>query len=146
MSLFGRAVRLADRAFPRTSAHAHCDVPCGIYHPHDALQAADTVISMVAKLKDLEKAGMNDSAAWNTFTRMVVTKEEHAEKAKKETLILWTDYFTPEHLEKFPNLHDLVWQACKLGSYNKRNIDEASANELKAAIQKIGDIFWETKK
>ena len=30
-----------------TTAHAHCDVPCGIYQPDDAVQAADTAIKMV---------------------------------------------------------------------------------------------------
>ena len=145
MSLSARALRLADRAFPRRPAHAHCDVPCGIYDPFDALQAADTVISMVTKLNDLTEGGMDSPVDWNTFTRMVVVKEEHAEKAKHETLILWTDYFTPEHAAAHPELHEAVWAATKLGTFAKRNIDLDKANELKAAIQKVAEIFWATK-
>ena len=28
---------------PTTTAHAHCDIPCGIYDPHEAEIAARTV-------------------------------------------------------------------------------------------------------
>ena len=42
MSRLHRAIRLADRFLPVGVADAHCDVPCGIYDPRDALQAADT--------------------------------------------------------------------------------------------------------
>ena len=31
--------RLADRILPFGTADAHCDVPCGIYDPRDAIQA-----------------------------------------------------------------------------------------------------------
>lgn len=72
-----------------------------------------------------------------------MVKEDHAELCKKEILILWTDYFKPEHLEKFPDLHDLVWKTCKLCSDNKRAVDEEKAKELVEAVDKIADIFNE---
>ncbi|MDP3733468.1 MAG: superoxide dismutase [Ni], partial [Candidatus Daviesbacteria bacterium] len=61
-------------------------------------------------------------------------------------LILWTDYFKAEHLEKFPTLHDLVWKTTKLCSDNKRAVDEAKAQELVEDVDKIADIFNQTKK
>jgi nickel-type superoxide dismutase len=76
----------------------------------------------------------------------VSVKEEHAKKAKDDILIIWTDYFKPEHLEKYPDLHSKIWNACKLGSFVKVNVDMEKANEFKAALEEIGDIFWETKK
>lgn len=145
MSLFGRAVRLADRAFPRAIAHAHCDIPCGIYDPHDPLQAAQTVIRMTELIQDLQASGANDVQAQNAMARYVTVKEEHGRKAKDDLLIIWTDYFKPEHLEKHPDLHDLVWQACKLGSQAKQKVDMDAAVGFKAAIQKVADIFWQTK-
>ena len=35
---------------PKVVAHAHCDVPCGIYEPSAAKIAADTVAKMVEKI------------------------------------------------------------------------------------------------
>ena len=80
------------------------------------------------------------------ISRLTKVKEEHAEICKKEILILWTDYFKAEHLEKFPDLHELVWKITKLCSDNKRAVDEAKAKELIEAVDKIADIFAQTKK
>ena len=41
----------------------------------------------------------DDDKALNSRTRMILVKEEHAQKAKDELLILWTDYFKPVHEE-----------------------------------------------
>lgn len=129
---------------PFAIVHAHCDIPCGIYDPRDAIQAAQTVIKMTELLLNLPlEENLTNS---NAKTRYIVIKEEHATKAKNDILIIWTDYFKPEHLEKYPDLHAQVWQACKLGSYVKQNVDLAKAEQFKAALEEIGQIFWKTKK
>ena len=46
-------------------------------------------------------------------------KEEQAQMAKQELLILWTDYFKPEHLSGFPDLREVFWKAAKLTSDGK---------------------------
>lgn len=129
-------------------AYAHCDIPCGIYDPHTAQLAAKTVLVMVQKIKGLEK-GDGEAAKLdykNNLTRMIMVKEEHAQICKKELLILWTDYFKPEHFEKFPDLTDKILAACKLCSHNKQHIDEEKAEELIKAVDEIADIFASTKK
>ena len=73
------------------------------------------------------------------------TKEEHAEVVKKELDILWHDYFRPEHLDKYPDLHTTFWNAAKLASKNKQTVDAAAAADLLAATNRIAEIFWETK-
>ncbi|MFW6195530.1 MAG: superoxide dismutase, Ni [Chloroflexota bacterium] len=138
--------RLIDRMRPTDVAHAHCDIPCGIYHPHDALQAADTVIRMTELMQEQEQKGLDGIEAHNAMARYVQVKEEHAEKCKRETLILWSDYFKPPHLEQFPDLHEKVWHACKTASYTKQHVDMEQARKLKSQIEEIADIFWETKK
>ncbi len=146
MPMLHRIAQLADRVLPIGVADAHCDIPCGIYDPRDALQAAQTVIRMTELIGELEQKGdLTSVQSQNQMTRLVMVKEEHAEEAKRQTLILWTDYFKPPHLEKYPELHEKVWNAAKLASYTKQHVDMAKAQELKAAIQEIGDIFWETK-
>src|SRR5947208_2105337 len=104
---------------PRLVAHAHCDIPCGIYDPTAAKIAADTVAKMIEKITG---ATGSDDASRNTYIRSIAVKEEHAQICKKELLILWTDNFKPEHLEKYPKLHDTIWKAAKLFSKNKQRL------------------------
>lgn len=136
------------KLLPAKPVYAHCDIPCGIYDPHSAQLASQTVLKMVQKISELDSGlrqndNLNDR---NNFIRMVKVKEEHAEICKREVLILWTDYFKEEHLEKFPDLHTLVWKTTKLCSDNKRAVDEAKAKELVEAVDEIADIFNQTKK
>ena len=133
----------------KLEVHAHCDGPCGVYDPASARVAAEAVLSMTKKLKALEAPAAGDAAALaaynNTFGRFVAIKEEEAQKTKKELLILWTDYFKPDHLATFPDLHDTFWKAAKLCSACKVNIDQAKAEELMAAVEKIHGMFWQSK-
>ncbi len=136
--------RIADRVLPVGVADAHCDIPCGIYDPHDAIQAAQTVIRMTELIQEMGAPSSVEDH--NSFARYVQVKEEHAKKAKDDILIIWTDYFKPEHLAAHPDLHTKVWEACKLGSYVKQHVDMAKAQEFKAALEQIGEAFAETKK
>ena len=136
-------LRLLDRVSAPETVSAHCDVPCGIYDPHAAQVAALTVLRMNQLMGQVEPAA--DKAAANSYSRYVATKESHAEICKKEIDILWHDYFRPEHLEKYPDLHTIVWNANKLASKCKQTFDEAAANDLLAATNRIAEIFWDTK-
>tara|TARA_B100000073_G_scaffold342376_1_gene345373 strand:+ start:386 stop:859 length:474 start_codon:yes stop_codon:yes gene_type:complete len=129
--------------------HAHCDGPCGVYDPASARVAAEAVLSMTKKLIALVPPESTNSEEWasysNTFSRYVAVKEEQAKEAKTEILILWTDYFKPVHLETYPDLHETIWKAAKLCSACKVNIDLSQAEELMSQIEKIHNIFWQTK-
>ena len=125
---------------------AHCDVPCGVYDPASAQIAAKTVLSLTKKIIDLPvpAAGAKPEeqrAYENTVTRMVQVKEEHARLCKTEVLILWTDFFKPQHLEMFPDLHNIIWNTAKLLSYCKQNVDLAKAEELQTSVARIADMF-----
>jgi nickel superoxide dismutase len=130
---------------PTTVAYAHCDIPCGIYDPTAAKIAADTVAKMVEKIGQLDKTATDFTTRGN-FVRMITVKEQHAEICKKELQVLWSDYFKPEHVEKYPKLHDMFWKALKLASKNKQNVDAQAAADLQAAVKEISDTFWATKK
>ncbi|MBK49787.1 MAG: superoxide dismutase, Ni [Chloroflexi bacterium] len=122
------------------TVHAHCDIPCGIYDPISAKIAAQTVLKMAIKIETLE----NSSDA-NSLNRFIAAKEKHAELVKHEIDILWHDYFKPEHLEKYPDLHTKVWNTTKLAASNKQNVDSNSANKLVDSVDEIASIFWATK-
>ncbi len=135
--------------FPAPEVHAHCDGPCGVYDPSSARITAEAVVSMTKKIKDLEVPSQDDKEAMiayhNTLSRYIAIKEEQAQKTKEDLLILWTDYFKPVHLEKYPDLHDTFWKAAKLCSACKVEVSSQHANELMDAVHKIHNIFWETK-
>ena len=137
--------RLTSWLRPTATVHAHCDIPCGIYDPAEALLAAKTVARMVAIINDLPKEALTE-ADRHKFVRAIAVKEQHAEKVKKEVQVIWSDYFKPEHLEAAPDLHTKVWNLLKLAGKNKQTIDADAAAALIAAVQEFSDIFWATKK
>jgi len=143
MSFISPLLRAIDRLAPPEKVSAHCDIPCGIYDPHAAQVAALTVLRMDQLIKALDRS--NADQATMQIARYTATKESHAELCKKELDILWHDYFRPEHLEKYPDLHSKFWMANKLASRNKQNIDESAANDLLNAVNEIAETFWATK-
>ncbi len=64
---------------------------------------------------------------------------------KHHLWVLWTDYFKPEHLEAYPDLHEKFWNATKLAGAAKKSEDPAQGQELLNAIDELAKIFWATK-
>ena len=126
--------------------NAHCDGPCGVYDPASARIAAEAVLSMTKKMLDL-KAPDSDSMGHyvNTMSRYASIKEQEAQKCKDEVLVLWTDFFKPEHLNTHENLHELFWNTAKLCSACKVELSLEHANDLLDHVQKIHDLFWSIK-
>ena len=150
MSALYRLLRALDGVFPSRIAYAHCDIPCGIYDPHHAQMAAHTVIRMVDLIGQLDKPGPSSTPEQrqeyhNKLTRYLLVKEQHAEIAKHEVRVLWGDYFKPEHLQKFPELHDLVWKALKSGSKARQEVNLQAAEDLLRTTNDIATIYWRTK-
>ena len=129
-----------NRIIPAKEVFAHCDIPCGIYTPEPAQTAALTVVRMVEKLQEADIKDIH------TISRFTQVKEEHAQIVKEQLLILWTDYFKEEHLQMFPNLHEIFWKATKLCSKNKQEVSLEAAKDLKKAVDEIAKIFESTKK
>jgi nickel superoxide dismutase len=123
-------------------AQAHCDVPCGIYDPISAQIAALTVVRMMDLMSDLKGEGL---AYDNSLSRYIAVKEEHAEKAKHEVRVIWGDYIKPEHVEKHPELHNLVHKIMKVGSKSRQTADRQTGVDLVEAVNQFAEIFWETK-
>jgi nickel superoxide dismutase len=125
---------------PRRVVHAHCDIPCGIYDPASAEIAAQTVYNMNKKLNELGQ-GPGDLNWANTVARMVKVKEEHADTCKHELWVLWTDFFKPEHLDQFPDLHDVFWKTTKAVSTARRGVDMDASQALKDGVAQIKAMF-----
>ena len=123
---------------PSRVVHAHCDLPCGVYDPAQARIEAESVKAIQEKFQESDDAGFKQ--------RAVQIKEERADLVKHHLWVLWTDYFKPEHLEKYPELHELFWKATKEAGDAKKALDPAQGQKLLDQIGEIDKIFWETKK
>ena len=143
-------LRLIDKFFPPNIVYAHCDVPCGIYDPHEAQMAAYTVLRMTQMIMEL-KASSEDPVfderkkIISQIARLTKVKEDHAEVVKHQVRVIWGDYFKPEHLTNYKNLHDLVFKIMKQASSAKQNVDVKACQDLIANVQKFAENFWESK-
>ncbi len=138
MAIVTRLIALVDRIRPPAKVHAHCDLPCGVYDPAQARIEAESVKGCQ------EKYQASDDDVFRE--RAVMIKEERADLVKHHLWVLWTDYFKPEHLEKYPQLHQLFWDATKAAGAVKKSEDPAEGQKLLDLIAQIDEIFWETKK
>lgn len=140
---------LLNLIFPLQTAHAHCDIPCGVYDPKPAQMAALSVAKMVDKILNPPERDENNQASvvnfHNNMTRFVIVKEQQAEICKREVLILWTDFFKEENLAEFPDLHNIVWKTTKLCSTNKREVSAEKAKELIESVDQIAEVFSKVK-
>ena len=132
-------MRLPRLLVPRIVAHAHCDLPCGVYDPAQARIEAESVKAI------MEKYQQNEDPVFRT--RALIIKEQRAELVKHHLWVLWTDYFKPNHFEKYPQLHELFNAATKQAGAagGKGKVDPAEGQKLVDQIDEIATIFWETK-
>ena len=138
MPLLDRLIALVDRLNPPERLHAHCDLPCGVYDPAQARIEAESVKGCQ------EKYQASDDAVFKE--RAVQIKEQRADLVKHYLWVLWTDYFKPPHLEKYPQLHQLFWDATKAAGKARQSVDPTTGQQLLDLIGQIDKIFWETKK
>ena len=124
------------KLFQIKPVYAHCDLPCGVYDPAQARIEADSVLQIQNKYKGFDEANK---------VRAIVVKEERAELVKHHLMVLWADYFKPEHLETYPELHDMFWKAIKQASECKHHVEPETGERLVEQIDAIAKIFWATK-
>lgn len=135
---------------PADTAHAHCDIPCGIYDPATAQLGAETVEKMMTLIAGLSRPGADgsdaDVAAYhNSISRFVAIKEQHAELVKHEVRIIWGDFMKPPDLETAPNLHDVVWNIMRLGSACRQGTSLDDARALRSAVDEFAELFAKVK-
>jgi nickel superoxide dismutase len=138
MPVLSTVLSLIDRFSPPERVHAHCDLPCGVYDPAQARIEAESVKATQ------EKYGASDDETFKT--RALLIKEQRSDLCKHHLWVLWTDYFKPPHLEKYPELHQLFWDATKAAGATKSSVDPSTGQKLLDLIAQIDTIFWETKK
>ena len=129
--------------FQIKNAYAHCDIPCKIYDPAVSLVAALSVVRLTDILLEIDDLSSLDSQS--KLARVVVQKEDEAQKVKDEVNIIWGDYFKEPQLEAFPETHEIVHVIMRLGSKCKQEVSREAAEELLGELCRFVDIFWKTK-
>ncbi|MFZ0830234.1 MAG: superoxide dismutase, Ni [Thermoplasmata archaeon] len=142
--------RLLDAVIAPRVVYAHCDIPCGIYDPHEAQIAALTVMRMDQLIAELAHPGpdakLEERAIYvSKMARYTAVKEQHSEKVKQEIRVIWGDYFTPDHVKQYPGAHEMVWKILKQASKTRQGTALADAQELVKAVQEFAELFWKTK-
>lgn len=117
--------------------YAHCDLMCGVYDPAQARIEAQSVYNAI------QKYHASDDDIFKQ--RAIAIKEKRAELCKEHLWVLWTDYFKPEHVEAYPDLHDLIWRATKAAGEAKKSIKLEDAQQLINLVDEVGAIFAKTK-
>ncbi|WP_420450329.1 superoxide dismutase, Ni [Ilumatobacter sp.] len=121
-----------------TVAHAHCDLYCGVYDPAQAKIEALSVVKTAKKYADSDDQEFR--------ARCIIIKEQRAEETKHHLMVLWADFFAPQHFEEFPELHELFWKATHQAGEAKKSMDPAVGEQLVTYIDQIAEIFWKTDK
>jgi len=137
---------LLNRFLSAEDAHAHCDIPCGIYDPHYAQVAALSVIRMNQLIEAMEAPAMEKAARdkyMHNLARYTAVKETHAELVKHEVRIIRGDFFKPDNSP--PNLGEIVDGIMKTASKARQNIDMEAATQLLDLVNQFAEAFWTAK-
>lgn len=136
-------MKILFKMLPLKIAYAHCDIPCGIYDPHQAQLAAHTVIRMTQLLSEIKRD--DETKIEHDIARITHVKEKHAGIIEEELETLRNDYFKQEHYKEYPNLNGLFIKTLKSVSKARQNVDNDAAQEVLAGVQEIAEIFFKTK-
>lgn len=136
-------LRIISKILHENIAFAHCDIPCGIYDPHNAQMAAHTVIRMTELLAKIQRD--DETKAEHDVARITRVKEEHGEIVEEELGTLQNDYFKEEHFKAYPNLLDLLNKTVKSSILARQSINMEAAEATLSGVLEIAEIFFKTK-
>ena len=129
------------------SAHAHCQIPCGIYDDYARVQSmledAATIEKSVKLIVKL--SGKADAQSQNQLVRWVMNKEKHAQNI----ISTISDYFLTQRVkpkqkdyaERLIKHHTVIIAAMKV----KQNTDMNYVKGLKESIESLSPYYPEHK-
>jgi nickel superoxide dismutase len=128
-------------------AHAHCQIPCGIYDDHARIQSMleDTATVEKSVKLILELADKSDAQSQNQLVRWVMNKEKHAQ----QIIATISDYFLTQRVnpsqkdysERLLKHHAVIIAAMKA----KQNVDLKYVKDLKENVEALLSYYPEHK-
>ena len=129
----------APSVFVSQLAHAHCQIPCGIYDDYARVQAMIEDATTVEKSIKLigELSGKTDAQSKNQLVRWIMNKEKHAQNV----ISTISDYFLTQrvksdqkdYVERLKKHHEVIVAAMKV----KQNSDMKYATALRQSIEAL---------
>ena len=136
--------------FIQTAAHAHCEVPCGIYNDHLRIEMIKEHIMTIEKaMKQIEALSSEDDVNYNQLVRWINTKEHHASLIQEIT----EQYFMtqrikpvgPEDEEAYAKYitqitlaHEMLIYAMK----TKQSTDLQYTEKLSVTLDKFAEAYF----
>ena len=75
---------------PRTTVHAHCDLPCGVYDPAQARIEAESVKAIIAKVAEAAVVGMpHEIKGQGIYAYVTLNAGEEPDDAVRKELVQW---------------------------------------------------------
>lgn len=139
------ALNKLDQVNKFDTASAHCDIPCKIYDPTNAMHAALSAVRMIDLMEELYAKGETSLQATNTMSRHIAEKENQASIVKDEIRIIWGDFYKAPQFEKYPHLHELTHNIMMAASKVKQEPSRAAGEKLVSLLNDFTTIFWEIK-
>lgn len=130
-----------------STAHGHCQIPCGIYDDHarviSMLEDAATARKSVTLISEL--SGKTDPQSNNQIVRWVMNKETHAQNV----ISAISDYFLTQrvkseqkdYVERLKKHHAVIVAAMKV----KQTADMKTVDALEASIRELLPYYPEDK-
>ena len=129
------------------SAHAHCQIPCGIYDDHARVKSMFEDAATIEKsIKSIAKlTGRSDAQSKTQLVRWVINKQKHAQNI----ISTISDYFLTQrvkpkqkdYVERLIKHHAVIIAAMKA----KQNVDVKYAKKLKESIEALAAYYPENK-
>lgn len=133
--------------FLQQPAHAHCQIPCGIYDDHARVQSMLEDTATVEKSVNLiiELADKSDAQSQNQLVRWVMNKENHAQ----QIISTISDYFFTQRVkpsqkdysERLLKHHAVIIAAMKA----KQNVGMKYVKDLKESVEALLSYYPEQK-
>ncbi len=130
---------IASTLFLLHSAHAHCQIPCGIYNDHARVQTMLEDVATIEKATKFiaESAGKTDAQSKNQLVRWVMNKEKHAQNI----ISIISDYFLTQRVkpdqqnyaQRLQQHHAVIVAAMKA----KQHADKSYATALRISIERL---------
>lgn len=128
------------------TAHAHCEIPCGIYGDEMRIQMLNEHITTIEKsMTRIMAIAKEEDPNQNQLIRWVMNKEKHAEDFQH----IVSQYFMTQRIkpgsnayhEKLELLHNMLVLSMKC----KQTTDLSLVPELKTVVKKFSDLYFKKK-
>ena len=136
--------------FINVQAHAHCEVPCGIYTDHLRIEMIKEHIMTIEKaMKQIDELSAAEDVNYNQLVRWINTKEEHAnliqEIAEQYFMTQRVKVVDPTNEEAYAKyitqltlLHEMLIYAMK----TKQSTDPEMTESLLEVVEKFETAYF----